>query len=628
MRLAAKYRPGVPVMVVTANRQLAQQCSGVFGLFPYLMEEPLKNLRDVPGIIEKALAVAVNQYPPLCPKGCEVIVMNATHVVQKQENEGSELEPLPERQMYFACAPGQLEMQTADPTLPQHYNFHTLSMRATSISLSMVTSLHAPPRKTKIIVTLGSRCWDYITLSHMIDAGLDMGKVNLKEGDRDAQRDLLQRFQQVCASKGVRPALMLDTMGPVIRTGPLTDHMFITLTRGGLVTLVADPTFVGYRNNKETRVGVSYLALAQTVVPGSRILLAYGALELVVDSIASPTEVVARVVNTSVLMEHTAVYLPGAFVDMAVLTEKDVSDVRFGVQNGVTCIALSFTQCAEDVTAVRAVLYEEGAEAVRVFAKIENLAGLKNIDEILAVSDGIMVARGDLGMDILPEKVALAQKMIVTKCNIAGKPCIIARHLLESMLSNTLPTRAEMTDVANAVLDGASCVMLGCETAAGDFPVVCVATCAAICANAEQAQNSYANFSFIRDFSAKPFNTMEALTSNVCKMCTDTGAELVVCISDVGVASAGIAKYRPPVPCVVVTTSLATATDCSHIYGAIPYLVESFTDSVPALIRGALDVARARGVKTGNGPIIVVHGIEEPCADSDPMLRMLWESEL
>jgi pyruvate kinase len=273
---------------------------------------------------------------------------------------------------------------------------------------------------------------------------------------------------------------------------------------------------------------------------------------------------------------------------------------------------------------VRAVLYEEGAEAVRVFAKIENLAGLKNIDEILAASDGIMVARGDLGMDILPEKVALAQKMLVTKCNIAGKPCIVARHQLESMISNTLPTRAEMTDVANAVLDGASCVMLGCETAQGDFPVTCVATCAAICANAEQAQNSYANFSFVRDFSAKPFNTMESLTSNACKMCTDTGASLVVCISDGGVASAGIAKYRPPVPCVVVTTSPVTATDCAHIYGALPHLVPSFAScSVHALIRSALEAARARGAILGSGPIVVVHGIEEPCADSDPMIRLI-----
>jgi pyruvate kinase len=458
----------------------------------------------------------------------------------------------------------------------------------------------------------------------MFDAGMAVGKFNLKDDDRNEHAELLRRFQRVATAKGVPPACMLDTLGPVIRTGPLTDHMPITLTRDSLVTLVADPTFVGYRNNRESKVGVTYTALSTTVVPGSRILLAYGALELVVQSVRSPTEVIAKVVNTSLLAEHTAVYLPGAFVDLPVLTAKDVADVRFGVNHGITSIALSFTQSAADVMAVRAVLDEEGAEHVRIIAKIENLAGLKNVDEILQVSDGIMVARGDLGMDILPEKVALAQKLLVTKCNIAGKPCVIARHLLESMISNQLPTRAEMTDVANAVLDGASCVMMGCETAAGDFPVIAVATCAAICANAEQAANSYAHFSFIRDFSPKPFNTMEALTSSVCKAVTDTGAALVVCISDGGVAATGIAKYRPPVPVIVVTTNAVTAADSCHTYGLLPHVVDSLGAGVPALVAGALAAAQRMGAFVpGSGPIVLVHGIGEPCGDEDPMLRIV-----
>ena len=192
------------------------------------------------------------------------------------------------------------------------------------------------------------------------------------------------------------------------------------------------------------------------------------------------------------------------------------------------------------------------------------------------------------------------------------------------MISNQLPTRAEMTDVANAVLDGASCVMMGCETAAGDFPVMAVATCAAICANAEQASNSYATFSFIRDFSAKPFNTMEALTSSVCKTCTDTGAALVICISDSGSAAAGIAKYRPPVPVVVVTTSRTTATDACYTYGLLPHVVESMNVGVEALVASALQAAVAAGAcAPGAGPIVLLHGIGEPCGDEDPMMRVL-----
>ena len=625
MRLAAKYRPGVPVMVLTSNRQLARQCSTVFGLFAHVLDAPLVEMHDLPALIEVALAEAVNQYPPLCPMGAEVIVLGATHVTPPNPSPSSnELEALPERQMYFERAPGHLSVPAVDTSLATHYTAKTLSLRATSISLDMVTNLHAPPRKTKIIVTIGAKCWSPETISAMFDAGMSVGKFNLKDQDRAFHAELLQRFQSIAAAKGVPPACMLDTLGPLIRTGALTDHMPVTLTKDSLVTLVADPNFVGYRNNKESKVGITYAALAQTVVPGSRILLAYGAMELIVQSVLSETEVVAKVVNTSLLMEHTAVYMPGAFVDLPVLTEKDVADVRFGVNHGVTSIALSFTQSAADVMAVRAILEEEGAEHVRVFAKIENLAGLKNVDEILMVSDGIVVARGDLGMDILPEKVALAQKLLITKCNIAGKPCVVARHLLESMISNQLPTRAEMTDVANAVLDGASCVMMGCETAAGDFPVMAVSTCAAICANAEQATNSYASFSFIRDFSAKPFNTMEAVTSSVCKICTDTGAALVVCVSDAGVAATGVAKYRPPVPVVVVTTAATTASDACHSYGLLPLVVPSLAVGVPALVAAAVEAATRVGACTaGCGPIVLVHGIGEPCGDEEPMLRVI-----
>lgn len=453
MRLAAKYRPGVPVMVVTANARLARQCSAVYGLFPYLLDAPLLCVADVPAVVELAVAEAVNMRPPLCPTGVEVIVMGATCVLRDGSRvtptgaaaaaaavmaaaaaasaavfgapappppqpspsaapapsawEGGELEPLPERQMYFVQAPGHLSVPAVDSTTPARYTAKTLSLRATSISLAMVTSASAPPRKTKIIVTLGAKCWRAAQwaapatprlgahpparppapppprseegMAAMIDAGASVGKVVFKgeEDKRGEQKALLARWARVAASKGLPASCMLDTLGPQVRTGGLTDHMPLTLTRGGLVTLVADPAFVGFRNVTETRVGVSYPALATTVVPGSRILLAYGALELVVDSVPSESEVVCRVVNTSVLAEHTAVYLPGAFVDLPVLTQADVADVRFGVNHGVTCVALSFVQSADDVAAVRAVLEEEGAEHVRVFAKIENLVGVR-----------------------------------------------------------------------------------------------------------------------------------------------------------------------------------------------------------------------------------------------------------
>ena len=340
-------------------------------------------------------------------------------------------------------------------------------------------------------------------------------------------------------------------------------------------------------------------------------------------SILNDREVTAKVINNGTLFEQTAVYLPGAFVNLPVLTEKDADDIRFACRNGVNGLLLSFVQSSADVNAVRAILQEENAEHMRIIAKVENLAGLKNLDAILAASDGIMVARGDLGIDILPEKVALAQKLIVTKCNVAGKPAVVARHLLESMIANPLPTRAEMTDVANAVLDGADVVMLGSETASGDFPVEAVSTMAAICRNAEMALNHTALFSFLRDFSPKPFSTLESIASNVSKTVNETAAVLVIVISEMGMAAQMISKYKPPVPIVVITNDPHTAADTAFMYAQMAHVVPSLGEGdVRTMVHAAVAQAASVGKYTpGAGPIVLVHGQTTADADDSPMMR-------
>ena len=627
MRLVAKYRPSCPVMVLTSNQVLARQCSAVYGLFPFLLEKTVSSVKEMMSIVEVALAEAVNQRPPLCPPGREVIVLGATHLVGGSKSSSRltsvpEFEPLPERQMYFDRAPGHLSVPKESNS--GAYTAKTISLRATNISLSMVTGPHAPVRKTKIIATMGPRCDSEDVLSRMLDAGMDVAKINLAHGTRAYHQQVLERYRRVCAAKGKPAATMCDTQGPVIRTGALSDHMPITLAAGNMITLVADDTFVGYRNQKETKVGVSYLELCSSLNAGSMILMAYGAIELEVQSIVSPTELTAKALNAGTLFEGTAVYLPGAFINLPVLTEKDVDDIRFACRNGVDSLALSFVQSAADVDAVRAVLAEEDAEHLRVIAKIENLAGLKNIDAIIAAADGVMVARGDLGIDILPEKVALAQKMVVTKANIAAKPAVVARHMLESMISNPLPTRAEMTDVANAVLDGADVCMLGSETANGLFPVEAVATMAAIARNAEQALHHFALHSFLRDFSAKPFSTVESIASNVAKACTDTRAALVVVVSESGNTSQMISKYKPQVPVVVITSDAHTAADTALMFAQYAHVAPAPLGDVADIVRDAVAAAGAKGVFTpGTGPIVLVHGVAEPDADNNPMLRVI-----
>ena len=482
-------------------------------------------------------------------------------------------------------------------------------------------------RKTKIIATIGRKSDTEEIIARMLDAGIDSAKINLAHGTRTQHKAILDKYRAVCAAKGKVANIMVDTQGPVIRTGMLTDHMPINLAVGNIITLVADENFVGYRSatagKTETMVGIGYSDLATTLMPGSMILLAYGALELEIVSVLNDRELTAKVINNGTLFEQTAVYLPGAFVNLPVLTEKDADDIRFACRNGVNGLLLSFVQSAADVNAVRAILHEEEAEHMRIIAKIENLAGLKNMDSILEASDGVMVARGDLGIDILPEKVALAQKLIVTKCNIAGKPAVVARHLLESMIANPLPTRAEMTDVANAVLDGADVVMLGSETASGDFPVEAVTVMAAICRNAESATNSEALYSFLRDFTPKPLSTVESIASNVAKTVNEAAAQLVVVISELGVAAQMISKYKPSVPIMVITSDTHTAADTAFMYAQVPHCVPQLGD-VNTMLRGAVEAAAAAGKYTaGTGPLVLVHGMTEADADRNPMMRIV-----
>lgn len=371
------------------------------------------------------------------------------------------------------------------------------------------------------------------------------------------------------------------------------------------------------------QIGVSYPDLCRSLNTGSIILVAYGALEMEVQRVVSESELVAKAVNGGTMFEQTAMYLPGITINLPVLTEKDADDIRFACRNGVNSIALSFVQSPADVSAVRAILSEEGADHMRIIAKIENLTGLKNLDSIIAVSDGVLVARGDLGIDILPEKVALAQKVIITKCNISGKPAVVARHMLESMISNPLPTRAEMTDVANAVLDGADLVMLGSETANGEFPVQSVRTMAAIVQNAEQAVSSYSTYSFLRDFSAKPFSTVESIASNVSKCIYEARGSLVVVVSELGITAQLISKYRPMVPVIVITSDENTAADSQLMFAQVAFRVPALEDT-GAMIAAAVRFAEAEGKwKPGTGPLVLVHGVAEPDSDTNPMMRVV-----
>merc|ERR1712084_38849 len=317
--------------------------------------------------------------------------------------------------------------------------------------------------------------------------------------------------------------------------------------------------------------------------------------------------------------------LPGIQVDLPVLQDKDKDDlVKFGIPQGVDFVAASFVQNAADVRLIRQTLGTRG-RSIKIISKIENEEGLKNIDDIIEASDGIMVARGDLGMEIPPEKVFLAQKMMIARCNLLGKPVVTATQMLESMTALPRPTRAEASDVANAVLDGSDCVMLSGETAGGKFPIEAVSIMRRICEEAEQVTDYESLYLGLRMGTLQKFNKMDAVES-VCssavKATIDAGCPLIVVLTETGHTARAIAKYRPKAPILAICASETSIRQLSVVRGVTPMLTASFvgTDSV---ITKALDKAKALGMVKSGDCIVAVHGQKEECAGQSNLMKMV-----
>lgn len=327
---------------------------------------------------------------------------------------------------------------------------HGPELRGANITLEKILAkTDASKRQTKIVCTMGPSCWDVPVLEDLIDLGLSVARFNFSHGDHEGHKACLDRVRQAAANKKKHVAVMLDTKGPEIRTGFFANGANkISLTKDQTLILTSDYAFKG----DNTKLACSYEKLATSVTPGQTILVADGSLVLTVLSTdPAAREVSCRVENNAAIGERKNMNLPGVIVDLPVLTEKDIKDITdWGIPNKIDFIAASFVQKAADIHLIREILGPDN-QGVKIIAKIENQEGLDNYDDILEVTDAIMVARGDLGMEIPPDKVFLAQKMMIRKANIAGKPVITATQMLESMIVNPRPTRAECSDVANAV---------------------------------------------------------------------------------------------------------------------------------------------------------------------------------
>ncbi|EFJ18654.1 hypothetical protein SELMODRAFT_112650 [Selaginella moellendorffii] len=403
--------------------------------------------------------------------------------------------------------------------------------------------------KTKIVCTLGPKSREIPILENLLRAGMNVARFNFSHGSHDYHRETVSNLRAAMASTKILCAVMLDTKGPEIRTGMLKDGAPIQLKEGNVITITTDYSIQG----NETTIAMSYKRLAEDLAPGNVILCADGTITFTVVSCdPSAGTIVCRCENTAVLGERKNVNLPGVVVDLPTVTEKDVKDIlEWGIPNSIDFIALSFVRKAQDLINVRKLLSDHhptAARTIQIISKIENQEGLVNFDEILRESDAIMVARGDLGMEIPTEKIFLAQKMMIYKCNAAGKPVITATQMLESMIKCPRPTRAEATDVANAVLDGTDAVMLSGETAAGLYPELAVATMAKICVEAENSLDYPAIFKAIMDQSLLPLSPLESLASTAVQTAKEVKASLIVVLTRGGTTAKLVAKYRPMVP--------------------------------------------------------------------------------
>jgi len=422
-------------------------------------------------------------------------------------------------------------------------------------------------------------------------------------------------------------AVMLDTKGPEIRSGFFKEELSggkITLTKGATLTLTTDYSYKG----DSTKLACSYDKLPTSVNVGQSILVADGSLVLTVLS-CNPTDgtVDCRIENNCKIGERKNMNLPGVVVDLPTLTAKDVTDLQdFGVKHGVDFIAASFVRKASDIVHIREVLGEQG-QGIKIIAKIENQEGMENYDAILKETDAIMVARGDLGMEIPPEKVFLAQKMMIRNANIAGKPVVTATQMLESMIVNPRPTRAECSDVANAVLDGTDCVMLSGETAGGEHPTAAVTIMSQTCIEAEGAQNTGLLYQAVRNSTLSRYATLstsESIASSAVKTAIDCQAAALVVCSQTGTTATQVAKFRPGCPIHVLTLSSQVARQCTGLLrGVSAQVVETF-ENMDVSITNVIVQLVADGIAKAGDAVVVVTGTIAQTAGATNLMRVQY----
>lgn len=467
-------------------------------------------------------------------------------------------------------------------------------------------------KKTKIVCTIGPATENVETIKSMIHEGMNVARINFSHGTYDQHEYQINLVKEAREMLGVPIAIMLDTKGPEIRTGVLKDGKAVHLEEGATFILTSDDV-VG----DETITSITYADLPKDLKPGDRILIDDGLIELEVDDIDG-NNIICKVLNEGKLGERKSINIPDVVINLPGLTDKDINDLKFGIQQEVDFVAASFVRRTQDVLDIRRILDENGGSDIKIISKIESQEGVYNFGKILDVSDGIMVARGDLGIEVPAKDVPIIQKRIIMKCNKAAKPVITATQMLDSMIRNPRPTRAEVADVANAVFDGTDAVMLSGETAVGEYPVETVKTMADIVSVAEVADD----FKLRNELNKKEKGISNAVCEAAISMSKNLKAKAIIAATAGGATARFLSKYKPDANILATSFREQTIRQLCLSWGVFGVYVNQVSDS-DALVRESIRAVSKKGYIEEGNKVIIAAGIPVGASSVTNMLRVI-----
>lgn len=467
-------------------------------------------------------------------------------------------------------------------------------------------------RKTKIICTMGPATDDIEVLRAMARAGMNVARFNFSHGSHEEHKQRIDRVKAVREEYDLPIALLLDTKGPEIRTGDMQDGK-IFLKKGEQIRLTPRAC-LGTPN----KISITYPDLYQDVQAGTSILIDDGLIELRVEQ-TQEQDILCRILNDGAVSNHKGINVPDVHLSIPYLSDKDKSDIKFGIEQGVDFIAASFVRTADDVQQLRMLLDENGGGHINIIAKIENQQGVENIDGIVALADGVMIARGDMGVEIPAEDVPPIQKMLIKKVTLAGKQVITATQMLDSMMKNPRPTRAEVTDVANAIYDGTGAIMLSGETAAGLYPVEALTMMARIAERTEEDIDYRKRF-FVRTRKANPDIT-DAICHATCTTAYDLNARDIVTVTKSGRSARMVARYRPSCGIIGCTPTKTVWYQLNLAWGVSPVLLKE-TDDVFDLFDSALETAKDQGLMQSGDIAVITSGVPIGVSGTTNMIKV------